>query len=131
VPTADPEAAALVSVLSTLENLDPDAQQRLVTLLASRYLSGIKPVGQLNALRGRTLRRGGRPYSPTTHLIIESLEAESPATPTAVAQRTGIDRNTVKVTMNRLAKSGVLVKDAPGLYRPANSHRTEIATGLG
>jgi hypothetical protein len=113
----DTEISAMSAVVAALAPLDDDAQRRVASWVAARYLSE-RPTGHLAALRTRP-RRGGRPYSDTTEVIIESLRSDAPATPSAVASRTGLDRNIVKVTLNRLEKSGVLTKEARGLYRLA------------
>jgi hypothetical protein len=117
------EFAAMAAIVDVLDGLDSGARTRVLRGVDAWYANPLFADDGLSTSTDpsetQSSRSVGRPYSPATRRIIQSLRDRSPATPAAISKRTGLDRNLAKSTLHRLAKSGVVVREARGLYRLA------------
>lgn len=117
------EFAAMAAIVDALDGLDIAARTRVLrgveAWYANPFAAGERPSTLANPSGAQSSRSAGRPYSPATRRVIESLRDQSPATPVAISKRAGLDRNLVKSTLHRLAKAGVVVREVRGLYRLA------------
>ena len=118
----DIELSAMATIGEALDKLDDASRERVRAWIDARF-AGHHPSAEAGAIAASAAGRStkaGRPHSPSTRRILASLRDQSPATPQAVAIRTGLDRKNVKSCLHRLTKTGIVVTEARGLYRPAN-----------
>jgi hypothetical protein len=117
------EFTAMAAIVEALDGLDIDARARVLRGVETWYVNRSAAENgrstSANPSGAQSDRSAGRPYSPATRRVIESLCDQSPATPAAISKRAGLDRNLVKSTLHRLAKAGVVVREVRGLYRLA------------
>jgi predicted transcriptional regulator len=114
----------MATIVDVLDDLDTGSRKRVLAWIEARFADQstvIRPASKAAAPELVRSRSVGRPHSPNTLSIIESLREQSPATPQVIAQRTGLDRKNVKSCLHRLFKAGVVSKEVRGFYSLASS----------
>jgi hypothetical protein len=121
----DQELRAMAAIVEVLEPLDANPRARVLAWVRSRFGTDDdlgKPETARTTAAQQTRAAPRKPRGANTPRIRECVrQIGRPITVREIVMRTGLNATTVKSTLSRDAKEGVVVRNAHGLYSWPNA----------